>query len=146
MIESRWLQPNNRLMLRITTNTIHRYFPYCIITGALGIVFIIVLIILIQQKQLLPGIVILGSFILFVLFIIGTIVIGIELWGEGNVNGNCNMYVQDMESRGQSVETLAWMQQDSICQSWKAGWASLLIGTVFLFWMIVMSYQVYKDE
>jgi len=31
-------------------------------------------------------------------------------------------------------------------QSWKAAWAFQLIGTVFLFWMMIMSYRVYKDD
>lgn len=117
------------------------------VVGALGVIFIIILIILIQQKQLLPGIVILGSFILFVLFLVGCIRVGLELWGpQGNVNGNCNVYVQNREAKGQSLETLAWLQQSNICDSWKAAWAFQLIGVVFLFWMMIMSYQVYKDE
>ena len=78
---------------------------------------------------------------------VGVIRIGLELWGpQGNVNGNCNVYVQEREAKGQSLETLAWLQQDNICQSWKAAWAFQLIGVVFLFWMMIMSYQVYKDE
>lgn len=90
---------------------------------------------------------ILGSFILFILWLVGLIVISIELWGpQGDVNGNCSLYVGSQESRGQSVETLAWLMQDNICQCWKAGWAFLLVGTAFYFWMMVMSYQVYKDE
>jgi hypothetical protein len=34
----------------------------------------------------------------------------------------------------------------SIGQGWKAGWAFLLIGTVFLFWMMIMSYNVYRGD
>jgi hypothetical protein len=31
-------------------------------------------------------------------------------------------------------------------QSWKAAWAFELIGTIFLLWMMIMSYQVYQDN
>lgn len=69
---------------------------------------------LIANRQLLPGIVILGSFILFVLWLVGLIVISIELWGPaGSVNGNCNLV---QSSSGQSIETLAWLEQHSICE------------------------------
>ena len=72
---------------------------------------------LLNQKSLLPGIVILGSFILFILWMVALIVISIELWGpQGNVNANCNAYVQDREQTGQSLETLAWLMQDQICK------------------------------
>lgn len=123
------------------------YFTYTIVVGALGVLFILIMLWLINQKSLLPGIVILGSFILFVLWMVALIRISIELWGpQGNVNGNCNLYVANREQTGQSLETLAWLQQDNICQSWKAGFAFLLVGVVFLFWMMIMSYQVYKDD
>ncbi|KFY23505.1 hypothetical protein V493_05820 [Pseudogymnoascus sp. VKM F-4281 (FW-2241)] len=91
------------------------YFTYNITTGALGIAFILLLLYLINTRALLPGIVILGSFILFILWLVGLIVISIELWGpQGDINGNCSLYVGGQESRGQSVETLAWLMQDSI--------------------------------
>jgi hypothetical protein len=72
---------------------------------------------LISQNQLLPGIVILGSFILFVLWIVGLIVISIELWGPaGSVNNNCSLYVTAQTFWGQSINTLAWLEQNSICE------------------------------
>lgn len=49
-------------------------------------------------------------------------------------------------SSGQSQETLAWLQNNSICQQWRAVFAFEIIGTVFLFWMLVMAYQVNRDE
>jgi hypothetical protein len=70
---------------------------------------------LISQRQLLPGIVIMGSFILFVLWLVGLIVISIELW-TGGVNSNCEIYVIGSESSGSSIETLAWLEQHSICE------------------------------
>lgn len=58
-----------------------------------------------------------GSFILFVLWLVGLIVISIQLWGPvGSVNGNCNLYVDGATSRGPNLETLAWLQQKSICE------------------------------
>jgi hypothetical protein len=126
-----------------------------------------------------------GSFILFILWMVGLIVVSIELWGpSGSINGNCNLYVDGRQSTGASVETLAWLEQHSICklpftwsvvlllwrrslysritipcgvsiiadvlsvagQSWTAAWAFQLVGCVFLFWMMIMSYQVYQDD
>src|ERR1035441_10550301 len=89
-----------------------RYFPYWITTATLTILFIFIMLYLISQRQLLPGIVIMGSFILFVLWMVGLIVVSIELWGPtGSVNGNCNLYVNGQESSGVSVNTLAWLEQ-----------------------------------
>jgi hypothetical protein len=112
----------------------------------------------------------LGSLILLILWLVGLIVVSIELWGpQGNVAGNCQLYVQNRVSVGQSLDTLAWLEQNAICefcpfggeeggkegesvlmccvgQAWKAAWAFQLVGVVFFFWMMIMSYQVYKDE
>lgn len=124
-----------------------RYIPYWISSSALALVFIVLMLYLIANRQLLPGIVILGSFILFVLWVVGLIVISIELWGpSGSINNNCQLYVNAQESKGQSINTLAWMEQHSICQSWTAAWAFMLVGDVFLLWMMIMAYQVYRDE
>ena len=72
---------------------------------------------LISQQSLLPGVVILGSFILFVLWLVGLIVTSIELWGPtGSVNSNCNIYVNGQTIWGQSINTLAWLEQHSICE------------------------------
>ncbi|TVY59347.1 hypothetical protein LCER1_G000731 [Lachnellula cervina] len=123
------------------------YFPYWIAVSALSIIFILLLLYLISQRQLLPGIVIMGSFILFVLWIVGLIVISVQLWGpSGSVNSNCNIYVNGNVQHGANTETLAWLEQKSICQSWTAAWAFQLIGCIFLLWMIIMAYQVYRDD
>jgi hypothetical protein len=88
-----------------------------------------------------------GNFILFVLWMVGLIVVSIELWGpSGSVNSNCNLYVNARESSGASDTTLAWLEQHSICQSWTAAWAFELVGCVFLLWIMVMAYQVYQDD
>ncbi|PBP17344.1 hypothetical protein BUE80_DR011913 [Diplocarpon rosae] len=122
------------------------YFPYWITSAALALVFVLVMLWLISQRQLLPGIVIMGSFILFVLWMVGLIVISIQLWGPGGVNGSCNLYVNEQEYTGPNVNTLAYLEQHSICQSWLAQWAFELVGCVFLLWMIIMAYQVYQDD
>lgn len=123
------------------------YFAYWVASASLSLVFILIMLWLISQRQLLPGIVIMGSFILFVLWTVGLIVVSIELWGPaGSVNGNCNLYVAGRETSGASVDTLAWLEQDSICQSWTAAWAFELVGCVFLLWMMIMAYQVYQDD
>jgi hypothetical protein len=95
----------------------HRYFSYEITVSALAVFFIIVMLWLISQRQLLPGIVIIGSFILFVLWLVGLIVISIQLWGpSGSVNGNCQMYVSGQGVKGANIQTLAWLEQNSICK------------------------------
>ncbi|KAG4026184.1 hypothetical protein MFRU_044g00530 [Monilinia fructicola] len=123
------------------------YFPYWIVSATLGVTFLVMMLWLISQRQLLPGIVILGSFILFVLWFVGLIVWSIQLWGPtGSVNGNCNLYVTADPQSGATTSTLAWLEQKSICQSWIAAWAFQLIGVIFLFWMMIMSYQVYRMD
>jgi len=123
------------------------YFTYWICSAGLGIIFILLMLFLISQRRLLPGVVMLGSFILFVLWLVGLIVISIQLWGpEGSIANDCSLDVNGNEFRGQSVAALAWLEQSSICQSWKASWAFELIGTIFFFWMMVMAYQVYRVD
>jgi len=123
------------------------YFTYWICSAALGVVFIILMLYLISQRRLLPGVVMLGSFILFVLWLVGLIVISVQLWGpSGSVANACSVDVSGLVFKGSSVETLAWLEQSSICQSWKASWAFELIGVIFLLWMMVMAYQVYRED
>jgi hypothetical protein len=110
------------------------------------LLFIGTMLYLINNRALLPGIVMMGSFIMFVLWVVGLIVISVQLWGPaGSVNGNCNIYVMNAQSTGSSLNTLAWLEQKSICQSWMAAWAFELVGCVFLLWMMIMSYQVYRN-
>ncbi len=60
---------------------------------------------------------ILLSFILLVLYLAGTIETSIQLFGsEGNVNGNCDRYVDNQKSTGPTLNTLAWLQQNNICE------------------------------
>lgn len=108
------------LPLNSSTNAfLSRYFPYWIAVGSLSILFLALILWLISQRSLLPGIVILGGFILFILWLVGLIVTSIEFWGPtGNVNTNCNIYVTGQTATGPSINTLAWLEQHSICKSW----------------------------
>ncbi|KAF2259969.1 hypothetical protein CC78DRAFT_555800 [Lojkania enalia] len=138
--------------------------PYGVTVGALAIIFIIIELVLIAQRRLLPGVVMLFSFILLVLFIAGIIGTGIQLFGGPNINNQCNTYVNGQNPFNQFnppepylsgttaninpsyINTLAWLQQQNICQCWSAVFAFWIIGTVFLIWMIVMASQVNQNQ
>ncbi|KAI1073588.1 hypothetical protein F5B20DRAFT_500052 [Whalleya microplaca] len=123
------------------------YFPYFITVAALMIVFIGILLWLIAQRRLLPSIVILGAFMFFVLWMVGLIVVSIELWGpNGSVNANCAALVWGNSPTGNNQATLAWLEQKSICQSWQAVFAFGLIGCIFLLWIMIMAVQVFYDD
>ncbi|KAI9851970.1 MAG: hypothetical protein M1838_002259 [Thelocarpon superellum] len=123
------------------------YFPYWVSVGALGILFVAIIIWLTATRQLIPGVVVIGSFILFVLFLTGLIKISIELWGpSGSVSMNCSQFVDNQQFWGLSINTLAWLTQSSICAQWKTAFSFALVGTVFLLWMLVMAWQVQQDN
>jgi hypothetical protein len=84
--------------------------------GALGVLFVIVVLVLASQRFLLPGIIILGSFILFVLWLTGLIETALQLYGgQANVNSNCQNFVTNMPFSGNTIEALAWLTQNTIC-------------------------------
>jgi hypothetical protein len=91
--------------------------PYGVTVGALAIIFIIIELIYIAQRKLLPGIMMLFSFILLVLFIAGIIGTAIQLFGGPNINNQCNQYVFNNNVAGSSLDTLAFLQQRNICKS-----------------------------
>lgn len=102
----------------LTGFDLSRYMPFWVVTGALGVLFVLLIIGLVSNRQLIPGVVFLGSFILFVLFLTGLIRIAIELFGaQADVNNYCNQYVQRDAPRGPTVLTLAYLQQNNICTS-----------------------------
>jgi len=117
-------------------------FPFGVTVGALTLTFLLIELIIAQQGRLLPGVMMLGSFILFVLFLTGLIETAIELFGAGNVSSNCQRYVDDNQISGISASTLAWLEQNSICSSWYAAFSFWIIGCVFFFWMYIMAFQV----
>lgn len=88
-----------------------------------------------------------GGFILFVLWLVGLIVISVQLWGpSGSVSSVCDISVFSQSPTGQSEHTLAWLQQKSICQSWQAVFAFGLVGEIFLLWLMTMAYQVFNGD
>ncbi|KXT10562.1 hypothetical protein AC579_1804 [Pseudocercospora musae] len=119
--------------------------PFGITVGALTIAFIILMLLLIIQRRLLPGILIIGSFILLVLYITGLIETAIQLFGPaGDINSKCQQFVFDNPSNDLSINTLAWLEQNSICQSWLAAFSFWIIGAVFLVYLIVLASRVAK--
>ncbi|KJZ69813.1 hypothetical protein HIM_10792 [Hirsutella minnesotensis 3608] len=123
------------------------YFPYYITVGCLVIVYIAGIFWLIAARRLLPAIVMMGAFILFILWLVGLVVVSIQLWGPYNsVQNNCSIYVFSQNPSGKTVETLAWLQQRNICQSWQLVFAMGLTGAVFLLWVMVMAYQVFVNS
>ncbi|KAF2121967.1 hypothetical protein BDV96DRAFT_562727 [Lophiotrema nucula] len=121
-------------------------FPYGVSVGALAIVFILIEIILIAQRRLLPGIMLLFGFILLVLFIAGIVGTAIQLFAGPNINNQCNTWVFNQKATGPSGNTLAFLQQQNICQCWDAIFAFWIIGSVFLIWMLVMASQVNMNQ
>ena len=95
-----------------------RLFPFEVTISALALGFLILIMVLIAQKTLLPGIVIIGSFILFVLWLTGLVQTSIHMFGPANgVNSLCNQYISGQVINGVSVGTLAWLEEKNICKS-----------------------------
>lgn len=117
--------------------------PFGITVGALLVVFIIAMLVLISQRRLLPGVVMIASFILLVLFLTGLIETAIQLFGPAsNISGNCQAQIMAKPSTNLSFNTLAWLEQNGICQSWYAVFAFWIVGAVFLTYMIVLASTV----
>tara|TARA_R110002003_G_scaffold184_13_gene14472 strand:+ start:3728 stop:4225 length:498 start_codon:yes stop_codon:yes gene_type:complete len=90
--------------------------PYGVTVGALALIFIIIEIVYIAQRKLLPGTMMLLSFILLVLFIAGIIGTAIQLFAGPNINNQCNTYVFNDSQDGPTLDTLAFLQQRNICK------------------------------
>lgn len=96
----------------------YRYFPYYVVVASLVIVFVLAVIWLIANRRLLPAIVMIGAFMLFILWMVGLIATAVELWGPGgSVQSNCNLVVFNKNPKGPSIDTLAWLQQKNTCKS-----------------------------
>ena len=94
-----------------------RYFPYYITVGSLTILYICGMFWLISNRRLLPAIVMIGAFIILVLWLVGLVVVSMQLWGpNGSVQSNCNLSVFNQNPTGTTLETLAWLQQRNICE------------------------------
>ncbi|KAI8237203.1 hypothetical protein K4K54_000606 [Colletotrichum sp. SAR 10_86] len=106
-----FIEIQNQLLLPIPW-----YFPYYITVASLVIIFIGLLLYLVYQRRLLPAIVMIGAFILFVLWFVGLVVVSIQLWGpDGSVSS----------------------------QAWQAVFSFALVGALFLVWIMVMAFQVF---
>lgn len=100
--------------------------------GSLGIVFIALILILAAQRFLLPGLISLGSFILFVLWLTGLIETSLQLYGvSGSVNDKCGNWVVGNGVRGQSIEALAWLTQITICMLFPLSLVSCFLVLLF---------------
>lgn len=84
--------------------------------GSITLIFILIQLVLISQRRLLPGVMLLFAFILLVLYITGIIETAIQLFGAGNVSDNCQRYVTNNQITGVQVNTLAWLEQNNICE------------------------------
>lgn len=86
-------------------------------TSSLSVFFVFFIRFLAYRKTIIPEVIILGSSILFVLWFTGLIGTSIQLYGSAaNVNSNCKNYVEDIEYKGASINTLAWLTQLTICK------------------------------
>ncbi len=80
------------------------------------------------------------------LYLTGLIETSIQLYGPtGSVNSYCNLY-RKVSGTEDSQATLAYLETVGICNDWKAVFGFYIVGSVFLLWMMVMSYQVQNDE
>lgn len=87
-----------------------------LVTTSLGLFFIFLILTLAAQRFLLPGIILVGSFVLFVLWLTGLIETSLQLYGvAANIDDNCQIYVADNQSHGNNLGTLAWLVQFTIC-------------------------------
>lgn len=58
-----------------------------------------------------------GAFMLFILWMVGLVVVAIQLFGpNGSVQSNCSLHVFNQSPKGQTMSTLAWLQQRNICE------------------------------
>ncbi|KYK54866.1 hypothetical protein DCS_06827 [Drechmeria coniospora] len=139
---SLFVQMQYRLLLPVPW-----YFPYCIVVSIVAIAFLVCIFCLIAHRRLLPAIVMSGAFVLFVLWMVGLVAVSMQLWGpNGSVHGNCSLQVFNRSPTGMSQDTLAWMQQKNICQSWYLVFFMSLAGAMSLVWVMVMAYQVYTSS
>jgi hypothetical protein len=124
-----------------------RIFTFAIVTASLTIIFLLIILILASRRLLIPGGILIGAFILFVLWLTTLIETAIQLFGpSGNVNSNCNTYVTGRPYVGVTVETLAWLTQSNICACWKASFAWSIVLAVLFLWMIVLAWQVQRED
>jgi hypothetical protein len=93
---------------------------------------------------LLPLPILLATFVLFVFWLTGLVKSSIELWGPmGSVNDNCVRYVYAAGFwGGRTLDTLARIQQEGMCNLWKTAFAVEMIACFCLVWVGMMAWQV----
>ena len=84
-----------------------------ITVSALSLIFLILILGLISQRMLLPGIVVLGSFILFVLFLTGLVETSIQLYGP---SGGINTYCGSHPAAVNTLQTAVWLANIGLCK------------------------------
>ena len=111
----------------------NRIFPYMVAVSALALSFLVLILVLIARHTLLPEIIVVGSFILCVLWFTGLVGTSIQLYGnKTNVNSNCQNYVINQQFKGASINTLAWLTQINICKYFPT--SSTLVAYTFFFY------------
>lgn len=122
------------------------YFYFLMAISIITFFYIGVILALYYTHRLLPVYVFLLSFVMFVLWLTGLIKASIELWGPmGSINDNCTRYVfRPGEWGGRSVETLARIQQEGVCNMWKTSFALELITTAFMFYLLFLAHIVWS--
>lgn len=141
-----------------------RLFPYGVTVGAMTVVFLIWINIQTASAGLVPQPVWVLTFVFFALYLTGLIETSIQLFGAGAVSSNCSKYVKGQETFGASIATLAYLEQNSICesclkdwerskiadiylgQSWYASFAFWIVGVVFLVWLFIMAIVVNQNS
>ena len=124
-----------------------RLFPFAIVTASLSLLFLATILVLAGRRMLIPGGILLGGFILFVLWLTALIETAIQLYGtSANINGNCQQYVTGESFRGVSIETLAYLTQLTICNLWKAAFAFEIVAAVLYIWIMVLAFQVQRGD
>jgi hypothetical protein len=90
--------------------------PYGLAVGVITVVFVLIMLVLINNDNMQPGLVVLVSFMMFVLYMTGLVDTGLQLFGQGEISNNCNKYVSNNPTSGLSTDTLAWLEQNNICK------------------------------
>lgn len=124
--------------------TVPWYYYFLLSISTLTIIFVFTVVALYYVHLLLPIIVMISSFIMFVLWLTGLIKASIELWGPlGSINDNCTRYVYNNSFwGGRNIDTLARIQQEGVCNLWKTTFALEMVATFLFLWLILMSWQV----
>ncbi|KAI5292098.1 hypothetical protein KEM52_006622 [Ascosphaera acerosa] len=112
-------------------------------SASITVIFLIVMAYLMGTYQLMPDFMILGSLILFALWLTGLIETGIQMFSAApNVNSNCINFVYHRVYKGPSAYTLAWLEQVNICNCWRALFSFELIACVIICAMFCLSIHV----